>query len=148
MTLPSALVAGLAVTALLAASHLAAPPALASSKAPADVAGGAWTLVAVEGEPVPTDAGIHLDFLEDGRVAGSGGCNRFSGSYVPGGDHLAFSPLAATRMACPVPLMERERAFFAAMERVASVSRHTPETLILADADGTVVLEFRRRGDG
>ncbi|HMI30754.1 MAG TPA: YbaY family lipoprotein, partial [Candidatus Limnocylindrales bacterium] len=36
-----------------------------------------------------------------GRVTGSGGCNRVSGSYESGRGTLQFGPLISTQMACP-----------------------------------------------
>jgi len=43
------------------------------------------------------------------RVAGSTGCNRFTGGYEIDGDQLSFSPLAGTMMACEEPAMELEQ---------------------------------------
>lgn len=127
----------------LAAALLLSPAA--AEERPLPLAGSAWGLVEMNGEAVPADADVFVAFREDGRAAGSGGCNRFTGSYTQGPGRLAFSPLAATRMACPRPVMARESAVFAAMERVASVARHTRTTLVLADADGRPILRFRRR---
>jgi heat shock protein HslJ len=42
----------------------------------------------------------YLEFA-DGRVTGSDGCNRISGTAVIADDTITFGPLAATKMACP-----------------------------------------------
>ena len=49
-----------------------------------------------------------------GHVTGSGGCNRFTGSYEAGEGTLRFGALASTRMACPA--MDTETAFLKALE--------------------------------
>jgi heat shock protein HslJ len=84
------------------------------------------------------------EFGTDGRVSGSGGCNRYSGEYTLEGDDLAIGPLAATRMAClePEGIGEQEAAYFAALARVASWS-FQEERLQLRAADGALQVEFR-----
>lgn len=42
----------------------------------------------------------YLEFA-DGKVTGSDGCNRLSGSAVVSGDVITFGPIASTKMACP-----------------------------------------------
>lgn len=54
---------------------------------------------------------------EDGKVTGSGGCNRLTGGYTATGDSLRFSGVASTRMAC-MRGMETESSFLAALEHV------------------------------
>ena len=76
------------------------------------------------------------------RVTGSGGCNRFSGSYEAGEGTLSFGPLASTRMACPG--METETAFLRALEgtrRFRLVGRH----LDLEDGHGVVLARLEER---
>ena len=55
------------------------------------------------------------------RIAGSGGCNRFTGTYQQNSDRLAFGKIAMTFMACPEG-METERDFAAALEQAKSGS--------------------------
>jgi len=77
---------------------------------------------------------LHAD---KGQVAGSGGCNRFSGSYTSDGSALSFGSLASTRMACAVE-MEQEAAFLASLGRVRSW-RIRGDGLELLGADGSAV---------
>jgi len=51
------------------------------------------------------------------RVTGSGGCNRFTGSYQLDGNQLTFSQMASTMMAC-LDAMETEIAFLKALTQV------------------------------
>jgi hypothetical protein len=68
------------------------------------LAGTTW-LMSSAGKRAPS-----ISFASDGKVAGSGGCNRFFGSYMQEGEKLSFSPLGSTRMACPQGIMKREQA--------------------------------------
>lgn len=82
--------------------------------------------------------------FEAGRVSGKGGCNRFGGSYVLEGEHLTFSPLAATRMACGPDVMLKEQAFFDMLAKVRKVEMNG-DTLKLLDGAGEVLVSFTRR---
>lgn len=114
----------------------------------APLLGTRWRLVEVSGRPVPpatTPAReAHLVLEAEGqRAVGSGGCNRFTGGYTLEGDRLAFSPMAATRMAC-VDGEPVEGPFLQALERV---DRHRVEgdRLVLTGGDAgpdQVVLRF------
>ena len=90
----------------------------------AELAETRWVLVELGGEPVE-QAGeraphLALDQAES-RACGSGGCNRFTGSFELSGDELKFGPIVATRMACSDPVMRVEAAFF---DSLASVTRY------------------------
>jgi heat shock protein HslJ len=70
------------------------------------LAGTAWTVVELAGEAVPVDATPaarqpHLVFGADGRLSGSDGCNRLTGSYTVKANGISFGQIAGTRMACP-----------------------------------------------
>jgi heat shock protein HslJ len=87
---------------------------------------------------------VTAQFGTDGRVGGSGGCNRFSAEYTLEGDGLAIGPVASTRMAClePAGVGQQESAYFAALARVASWS-FREDRLQLRAADGALQVEFR-----
>ena len=86
--------------------------------APADLVGPTWRLVALGDEAVPADADITLTFTPDGRVAGSSGCNQYSGDAALGaGGALAVTEVVSTLRACPPPAGARERALFDALRQ-------------------------------
>ena len=87
---------------------------------------------------------VTAEFGTDGRVSGSGGCNRFSAEYTLEGDSLAIGPVASTRMACfePEGVGQQESAYFAALARVSSWS-FREERLQLRAADGALQVELR-----
>jgi heat shock protein HslJ len=80
----------LALLLLLAACAGPAAPGLAGSE---------WRPTRLGAADLPAASGIFLRFEDDGRLAGSGGCNRFFGSYKLDGDKIEIGSLGATRMA-------------------------------------------------
>lgn len=62
--------------------------------------------------PVPAAAAGKAVFTiaADGTASGSLGCNRFSAKAAVDGPEVTFGPLTTTRMACPGPPGELERA--------------------------------------
>ncbi|HML93624.1 META domain-containing protein [Methyloceanibacter sp.] len=87
----------------------------------------------------------YLRFDDHGEVGGMLGCNRFRGHYSFRDGELRIGPLANTLMACPGPMMEREKEFLTMLEetRIADARRRK---LILKDADGETLAELVRRG--
>ena len=83
-------------------------------------------------------------FGADGQVAGSGGCNRYSGPYTRGGADLTIGTLAATMRMCVTPdgVSEQEASYFAALARVATWS-FQDDRLQLRAADGALQVEYR-----
>ena len=80
---------------------------------------------------------------ETRRVSGSGGCNRLTGSYELNGDHLKFSQMASTMMAC-LEGMDTEKAFLQALEQV-NTWKIEGQQLELFDAAGNLVARFEAR---
>ena len=115
-----------------------------SSVVQADLANTRWVPLKIGGRSV---AGLEREpwFVLEPRakhVTGSGGCNRFTGSYEAGTGTLKFGPLASTRMACPS--LETETAFLKALEgtrRFRLAGRH----LELEDEHGAVLARLEER---
>ena len=83
----------------------------------ADLEGIPWRLVRLgRNERVPEGVKVTAVF-RDGKVSGSGGCNRYSAA-VTGTGPLEFSvgPAASTRMACPDPAGGFEDRYFSALQ--------------------------------
>lgn len=88
----------------------------------ADLNGTAWTLVDlnVDQQPALAETEVTLNFQE-GQLSGSGGCNNYNSSFsLDGANPLAMTigPIAATRQACPEPILNQETAYFTALENV------------------------------
>jgi heat shock protein HslJ len=104
--------------------------------------GPAWTVRSIDGTAVPAESPPTLTFTSDGRVSGRAPCNRFSGGYTLRGEELAFSELAATRMACAPDVMQREQRFLALLAAVRRFER-TGDALSLRTEDGRAITARR-----
>jgi heat shock protein HslJ len=71
-----------------------------------------WTLTTLDGEAVhklkENDQNIHFMLNPDGnRVSGFSGCNTFIGIYsIENGNHINFSKMVSTKVACPVAAID------------------------------------------
>lgn len=127
----------IASASALATALVLAEPAYTQSM---PLAGSEWRPTVIDGVEIAAESGIFIQFGADGEARGSGGCNRFAGSYQVSGDKITFSPLAATRMACPQPVMANETRFFSALDRVKRFSRERIELELTDDAGNPVIL--------
>ena len=113
--------------ALLAGACTATPPtALINTK---------WIATEVAGQPVVEGARSWLEFSQDGRVTGHGGCNRYSGNAKFDDSSLRFDGVAATKMACANPAaMDQENRLFAAYDATRTYRMEGKNVLLLDDA--------------
>lgn len=80
---------------------------------------GNWRLANMTTPGFPTPMLPSTDLTADftgGRVSGSGGCNRFNGSYSTKGSQLSIGPLASTFKACEESVMNQETTYLKALE--------------------------------
>ncbi|WP_380168799.1 META domain-containing protein [Jannaschia sp. R86511] len=89
--------------------------------------------------------------LAGGLATGTGGVNRFRGTYeAPGEGDLRLSPLLSTRMAGPPAANALETAYLDALARVARFELVTDpsgpggDRLLLRDGSGAVLVVLRR----
>jgi len=85
------------------------------------------------GQPLLPDTTITIEFIEDGQVSGSAGCNRYFGSFSLDGDSLITSPIGSTQKWCEGE-MEQETAFLQALQAATgltvtetALTIHTPD---------------------
>ena len=130
-----------------------APVAPAQAQAAVALRQTWWRLVEIPdgGPPVGWPAAqarpAHL-LLQDteARGSGSGGCNRFDGSYQLQGRSLRFLALTASLRLCLDGGLS-EAAFFERLAKVASY-RQKDRRLELRGSDGKALLEFEAQEDG
>jgi heat shock protein HslJ len=87
------------------------------------LSGTDWTVVEIDGQPLPDEAPRPTIRIDADRIAGFGGCNRYTGTLkepTPGA--LAMGPIAATRMACAGPPADVERRFLDTLGKVTRYS--------------------------
>lgn len=107
---------------------------------PAQLAGTAWRIVAIDGRAVPGGPAYFLNF-EQARLSGKAGCNGFGGSDEVSGRTLVPGPIAATRMACPGPTMDHERRALAILRGPVQIEYRGGDMLILRGRDGALTLQ-------
>ena len=79
--------------------------------------------------------------LEDGRVSGSTGCNRITGTYTVSGNSVQFGPnLALTKMGCP---NYDENVFLEAFYKVNHYSIRNNELQLMKDS--ILLMTFAKR---
>jgi len=95
-----------------------------------------------------TDLGVDLEGVtvsarfEEGTVAGTSGCNSYTGSYEVDGEDLTIGPeIASTQMACEEPQTAVEQAYLAALPEVAKFAI-ADDKLTLSNGDGDALLVF------
>ena len=114
---------------------------------PLPLTGTAWDLTSIaDGDAVSSVLGgteVTATFDTSGStIAGSAGCNTYSGTYAVGEDGaMSFSALATTRMMCAEDVMAQETAFLAAIEQVASYEIEGTQLRLLDDS-GAMLLGF------
>ncbi len=86
---------------------------------PADLlTGREWVVEEIGGEATLEETPPTLLFDAGGRVAGTGGCNRWFAGYELTGEGLSFGQAGTTMMACPDAQAEQERRFLDALGQV------------------------------
>jgi heat shock protein HslJ len=102
-----------------------------------------WDLSELHGERLIPTTSITAEFSEDGKVAGSSGCNNYSAEYEVNGNKIEFnvSLTAMTMMACAEPIMKQEAAYLATLERAATFEENDEE-MVLFDASGESIAVF------
>ena len=121
------------------------PQLLATVDAGVPLALTHWRLIEVAGEAVPRSAqgalAPHLVLqVDEPRVTGSGGCNRFFTDYAVQGGRLRFGRVVSSISLC-LQSSALETRFFEALALVESF-RQQGTQLLLRDAEGQPLLRF------
>jgi heat shock protein HslJ len=104
------------------------------------LAGKEWVIHSLDGVEPIAGSRVTLRFLEeDGRIAGSGSCNRYNAGYTLDGETLRFSDAASTKMGCAPELMRQEQAYHAILQGVVSFDIDDAGQLILLGSNGRLV---------
>ena len=117
--------------------------ASSGSGQPGDLTGKVWALTELVGKPPLAGTGISAEFTADGKVAGSAGCNRYSGTYTVSGSNITFSsPMASTMMMCDQALMDQESAYLQMLGDVKTFAV-SGDQLTLSGADGSQLAVYK-----
>jgi len=108
-----------------------------------DLTGKVWALTELMGKPPGAGTGISAQFSSDGKVSGSAGCNRYSGTYTVSGNSITISSsMATTMMMCEQPVMDQESAYLKALAD-AKTFEVKGDILTLAAADKTSLVSYK-----
>jgi putative lipoprotein len=129
---------GVMVLAMLNASV-----GMAQAAVPVQLSGSEWVVESVGGASGGGERRAHIAFATDGKVTGSGGCNRLMGRAQISGEAVTFGTLATTRMACAPAVMAQERKLLDALAATRSY-RITDAMLTLHGASGAELLRLTR----
>lgn len=115
------------------------------------LAGTQWRLVSMGriGSVANLVAGstVTMNFGNDGRVTGSGGCNSYGGNFRVQGDRITFSQIFSTKRACLSSDGNRQESqYFLALESTSRFRLSGSQLSIYYDNRG--VLEFTSHGPG
>jgi heat shock protein HslJ len=107
--------------------------------------GNTYAIDEINGQPVLSGTTLSLEFLADGTLKGSSGCNSFTGSYVStpqtgSTGSLTMSPATSTQAVCDPDVMQQEQEFMLAVTQVRSYEEPSRGPLSLMDSVGTVIL--------
>lgn len=123
---------------------------LALSTPPGELTRTSWGLVSYNtgDDLVGTGQGmaVSLNLLPDGQVAGTTGCNDYSGEYQVEGWLISIRILSATENHCYVPegAMEMEQTYFLLLNNTTRYSIDQ-DTLILSYYDERKLLVFEKQ---
>ncbi len=108
-----------------------------------DLTGKVWALTELMGKPPVAGTGISAEFTADGKVAGSAGCNRYSGTYTISGSNITFSsPMAMTMMMCEQAVMDQESAYMQALGEAKTFAIQGDQ-LTLTGGDGVTLAVYK-----
>lgn len=124
---------------------LGATVAIGTGNAKADdqLTGINWIIESVKDAGTIDTGQTSLRIEPDGKAATTIGCNRMMGTATIDGGKITFGPMAATRMACPPPLMNQEQLYGAALEATRSY-KFEDGMLLFVDENGAEVARFAK----
>lgn len=97
---------------------------------------GEWLVTDIGGAKPVDGSRATLAFGEDGRLYGSGSCNRYTASFKLTGESLTVGQAASTMMACEAKLMDQERRFLDILQQVQRFEIGGAGELVLIDSGG------------
>jgi len=116
--------------------------------APEPFVGTNWTLDSFHtGDAVSSviaGTTITTIFGDDGRVAGSAGCNRYFAQYTVTGRSLSIGPAGSTKMFCGTPGVMQQESTYLALLSQAMTFTIDGDRLTVSDAKGTTGLSFAK----
>jgi len=105
--------------------------------------GSKWAIEEIAGRAVAVDSTAHLQFLQDGRLAGNASVNRLLGNFSQDGNRVSFEAVGTTLMAGPEALMDQERRLLELLPQVSTFELDA-KTLTLKTKQGATIVARRQ----
>ncbi|SOC15523.1 META domain-containing protein [Rhodobacter maris] len=102
-----------------------------------------WHVTEIDGAPVPEGVNVTLSSPEPGLIAGSSGCNRYSGPVAMRENLLHVGELVGTRMMCDPATMAVEEAFHSTLSRARGL-RLAGEVLEFTDLENRPLIRAHK----
>jgi heat shock protein HslJ len=100
------------------------------------LAGVEWVVEDLDSAGIVERSQVTLEFdAASRRLAGQGGCNRYTAAFDLSGEGLSIGPAAATKMACAAAVMEQEQRVFALLARISRFDIDPTGALLLFSND-------------
>lgn len=89
-----------------------------------------------------------LEFMADGTVKGTGGCNSISGNYTLNGEDITIGPLRSTKKSCGAGTDEQEFTFMTLVQSVQKLEVEDEELKLYRDTRSTPMIFTTDDGSG
>jgi putative lipoprotein len=106
-------------------------------KTDAEMLTGLWHVEDIDQGGVIDYAMVTLQFSENNRIAGSTGCNRYTGEVAISDGSFVISKASFTRKACVPAVAKQEQRFLAALNDATRYEIESNTWLIISDASDT-----------
>jgi heat shock protein HslJ len=94
-----------------------------------------WKLTTLGKQEALAEATPKLGFGSDGQLAGSTGCNQFSGTYTISGKTLSIKTGPMTMMACDEAVMKQEQDFLVALAATSTYIVDNNKLTLVGESD-------------
>jgi heat shock protein HslJ len=102
---------------------------------PESLDGTKWTIMMLDQMPSLDTLRTEVRFA-DGKISGTAGCNRFTGTYSHKSNVLTFGAIASTKMMCPEKQMAQEAKFMRLLQGSVTKRYSVEGNLIFANENG------------
>ena len=86
---------------------------------------------------------ISADFMPDGKITGSSGCNEYSATYSSNGQTLGIIQVKSTKMACDPGIMTQENQYLALLPKV-NTYQMSGDQMVLYTVLGQKILQYKK----
>lgn len=94
---------------------------------------GTWQVEDIDNGGIIDNSMITMQFGDDNRIAGSTGCNQYSGNLMSANHTFTVSKVISTRKGCPSAIASQEQRFLAALSSATRYEFKSGTWLVIYD---------------